>query len=96
MQSRRPRPYAVGRVLATGVAAALAPVACGTTTAPQPGETSLADGPVRPVTSQPVEADGGLRCPESIDTAASLLWKAGADVLGDNRSHIGDDSRRRG
>jgi len=70
MQSRRPRPYAVGRVLATGVAAALALVACGTTTAPQPGETSLAGGPVRPVTSQPVEADGGLRCPESIDTAA--------------------------
>ena len=70
MQSRRPRPYAAGRVVVTGVAAALALVACGTTTAPQAGETSLATGPVRPVTSQPVEADGGLRCPESIDSAA--------------------------
>jgi len=68
MPSRRPRPYAAGRVLLTGVAgvAALALAACGTTTAPQPGETSLATGPVRPVTSQPVEADGALRCPESV------------------------------
>src|SRR5689334_20923860 len=69
MESRRPRPYAVCRVLLTG-AAAFALVACGTATAPQPGETSLASGPVRPVTSQPVEADGALQCPESVAAAA--------------------------
>jgi hypothetical protein len=50
----------------TGVAAALALAACGTAAAPQPGETSLAAGPVRAVTDQPVEADGALRCPESV------------------------------
>ncbi|WP_020143095.1 hypothetical protein [Terracoccus sp. 273MFTsu3.1] len=69
MESRRPRPYAVCRVLLTG-AAAFALVACGTATTPQPGETSLASGPVRPVTSQPVEADGALQCPESVAAAA--------------------------
>ncbi|KRB47970.1 hypothetical protein [Terrabacter sp. Root181] len=66
MQPRRSRPYAAGRALVTGVAAALALAACGTAAAPQPGETSLATGPVRAVTDQPVEADGALRCPESV------------------------------
>jgi hypothetical protein len=70
MQSPRPRQHAAGRVLVAGVAAAFSLVGCGTTTAPQPGETSRAAAPVRPVTDQPVEADGALQCPESVESAA--------------------------
>lgn len=69
MQPSRSRRYAAGRALVVAVAAALALAACGTATAPEPGQTSLGAGPVRPVTDQPVEADGALQCPASVDSA---------------------------
>jgi len=69
MQPSRSRPCAAGRALLAGAAAALLLVACGTATAPQPGGTSVAAGPLRPVTDQPVDADGALQCPASIGSA---------------------------
>ena len=64
-----------GGALATGVVAAVALSACGTTAAPQPGSTpapSASPGPLRAVTRQPVAADGGLRCPATLGSNAGL------------------------
>ena len=67
--SRSARARTAGRLLVTGVVATLALAACGTATAPRPGQTSPGPGPLRTVTDQPVESDGALRCPASIDSA---------------------------
>lgn len=74
MQSRTPRPYAARRVLVAAAAAVLALSACGTATSPQPGQTSSGgpSAPLRPVTDQPTEADGGLQCPASLDSAEGM------------------------
>ncbi len=74
----RPRPAGplrrvllVGAVLAAGSALA----ACGSTPSPGTGATTppaATAGPNRPVTAQPVDADGALLCPRSLASADGL------------------------